>query len=80
MNPRRDAAFERLVSMWTSGALGLDKGEGVGLLWKEGLISDLLVAVFRRAPTTMRALGERLAEGAHQRTDSGSLTRGASGR
>jgi hypothetical protein len=63
-DPRRDAAFERFVAAWTNGWLGLDKHEGVGLLWKEGLISDFLATVFRRAPETLRALGERLAEGA----------------
>lgn len=64
MNPGLDEAFEGLVAGWSDGSLGLDKHEGLGLLWKEGLISSLLMDLFRRAPLTMRALGARLAEGA----------------
>ena len=62
-DPAHDDAFEHLVRAWTDGSLGVDEHEGVGLLWKEGLISDLLITMLRRAPVTMRALGERLAEG-----------------
>ena len=68
-DPTEDREFDRLVSAWTDGSLGFDKHEGVGLLWKEGLISDLLATLLRRAPRTMRSLGERLSEGAPQFAD-----------
>jgi hypothetical protein len=63
-DPSQDPAFSHLVSAWTDGTLGFYKDEGIGLLWKEGLVSDLLVAMFRRAPRTMHALGSILAKDA----------------
>ncbi len=56
-----DPALERLVQQWRSDHLGPDKGEGVGLLWKEGGFVELLVALHRTAPRTMAALAEQLA-------------------
>ncbi len=58
-DPAADGAFAGLVEGWTDGALGLDKHEGIGLLWKEGLFSEFLVTVFRRAPRTLEALARR---------------------
>lgn len=70
-DPAEDPAFSRLVSAWVDGALGFDKDEGIGLLWKEGYVSNLLVTLHRRAPRTMRALGLVLAKDAPAFTDDG---------
>lgn len=60
-NPGEDTAFSQLVGRWSDGSLGFDKDEGIGLLWKEGLIGAFLAAFYARAPRTMAALGELLA-------------------
>jgi hypothetical protein len=62
--PSRDPAFSRFLSAWGDGSLGPDKDEGYGLMWKDGYISCLLITLWRRAPLTMRALGDQLADGA----------------
>lgn len=60
-DPADDEAFDRLVQQWRGDHLGPAKDEGIGLLWKEGGIVELLVALHDGAPRTMAALADRLA-------------------
>lgn len=56
----QDPAFARLVAEWRGDRLGPEKNEGIGILWKEGGIVELLVALHEAAPRTMAALADRL--------------------
>lgn len=70
-DPADDQAFTGWMQQWTDGTLGGDKDEGLGLLWKEGLFSELLGSLYRRAPRTMAALAARLAKDAPELRDDG---------
>lgn len=61
-DPADDVAFSTLLERWTGDHLGWEKDEGIGLLWKEGGFTELLLELHRRAPRTTRRLAERLAE------------------
>ncbi len=75
-DPSEDPSFDAWVRQWGDGTLGLEEDEGLGLLWKEGLFSELLSSLHRRAPRTMAAFAQRLAEGAPPlKEDSGYIPR-----